>query len=57
MSMLDEKRIETLTMKVKDIKTGFGNPRKIGKKEERSWKNHWRSMVISDCSSLTSMIM
>ena len=29
MSMLDEK----LTMKVKDIKTGFGNPRKIGKKE------------------------
>lgn len=33
MSMLDEKRIETLTMKVKDIKTGFGNPRKIGKKE------------------------
>ena len=31
--MLDEKRIETLTMKVKDIKTGFGNPRKIGKKE------------------------
>ena len=33
MSMLDEKRIETLMMKVKDIKTGFGNPRKIGKKE------------------------
>lgn len=33
MSMLDEKRIETLTMKVKDIKTGFGNPRKIVKKE------------------------
>ena len=31
--MLDEKRIETLMMKVKDIKTGFGNPRKIGKKE------------------------
>ena len=51
--MLDEKRIETLTMKVKDIKTGFGNPRK----KQRSWKNHWRSMVISDCSSLTSMIM
>lgn len=56
MSMLDEKRIETLTMKVKDIKTGFGNPRKIGKKQ-RSWKNRWRSMAISDCSSLTSMIM
>ena len=33
MSLLEEKRIETLTMKVRDIKTGFGNPRKIGKKE------------------------
>ena len=33
MSLLEEKRIETLTMKVRNIKTGFGNPRKIGKKE------------------------
>ena len=28
-----EKKIEVLTMKVKDIKTNFGNPRKIGKKK------------------------
>lgn len=33
MSLLEEKRIETVTMKVRDIRTGFGNPRKIGKKE------------------------
>ena len=33
MSLLEEKRNETLTMKVRNIKTGFGNPRKIGKKE------------------------
>lgn len=30
-----EKRIEVLEMKVKDIKTGFGNPRKIDKKKMR----------------------
>ena len=29
---MDEKRIEVVTMKAKDIKTGFGNPRKITKK-------------------------
>ena len=28
-----KKNIEVLTMKVKDIKTNFGNPRKIGKKK------------------------
>ena len=28
---LPEKRIEVLTMRVGDIITGFGNPRKIGK--------------------------
>lgn len=28
-----EKRIETCTIKVKDIKTGFGNPRKISKQK------------------------
>lgn len=28
-----EKRIEVVTMRVGDIKTGFGNPRKIGKKK------------------------
>jgi len=28
-----EKRIEVVTMKVKDIKTGFGNPRKISKQK------------------------
>lgn len=31
--MSTEKRIEVVTMKAKDIKTGFGNPRKIGKKK------------------------
>lgn len=30
---MSEKRIEVCTMKCGDIKTGFGNPRKIGKKE------------------------
>ena len=30
---LPEKRIEVVTMRVGDIKTGFGNPRKIGKKK------------------------
>ena len=34
MSMLDEKRIENLKMKVSDIKTGFGNPRKLKKEKE-----------------------
>lgn len=29
-----EKRIEVVTMKVKDIKTSFGNPRKISKKKK-----------------------
>lgn len=31
--MSTEKRIEVVTMKAKDIKTGFGNPRKITKKK------------------------
>ena len=31
--MSNEKKIEVLTMKAKDIKTGFGNPRKITKKK------------------------
>ena len=29
-----EKRIETVEMKAKDVKTGFGNPRKISKKKK-----------------------
>ena len=33
MSMLDEKRIETLTMKVNDLKTGMRKQRKIREKE------------------------
>ena len=35
---LPEKRIEVLTMRVGDIKTGFGNPRKIGKKKREELK-------------------
>lgn len=31
--MDDSKRIEVVTLKAKAIKTGFGNPRKIGKKK------------------------
>lgn len=30
-----EKRIETITLKAKEIKTGFGNPRKISKKKAK----------------------
>lgn len=37
-SDLPEKRIEVLTMKVGDIKTGFGNPRKITKKKREELK-------------------
>ncbi len=41
---MSEKRIEILTMKAKDIKTGFGNPRKISKKKieelEESLETH-----------------
>ena len=33
-----EKRIEVVTMRVGDIKTGFGNPRKIGKKKREELK-------------------
>lgn len=39
MSMLDEKRIENLKMKVSDIKTGFGNPRKLKKEKEKELRN------------------
>lgn len=35
---LPEKRIEVVTMRVGDIKTGFGNPRKIGKKKREELK-------------------
>ena len=31
--MSTEKRIEVVTLKARDLKTGFGNPRKIGKKK------------------------
>lgn len=31
--MSTEKRIEVVTLKASDLKTGFGNPRKIGKKK------------------------
>lgn len=37
--MLDEKRIENLKMKVSDIKTGFGNPRKLKKEKEKELRN------------------
>ena len=30
---MTEKRIETVTLKAKELKTGFGNPRKITKKK------------------------
>lgn len=30
---MEEKRIETVTLKAKELKTGFGNPRKITKKK------------------------
>lgn len=33
MSQTDDKRIEVVTMKVKDLRTDFGNPRKIRKKK------------------------
>lgn len=33
-----EKRIETVTMRVRDIKTGFGNPRKITKAKREELK-------------------
>ena len=36
---LPEKRIEVVTMRVGDIKTGFGNPRKIGKKKREELKH------------------
>lgn len=36
--MSTEKRIEVVTMKAKDIKTGFGNPRKITKKKYEELK-------------------
>lgn len=36
--MSSEKRIEVVTMKAKDIKTGFGNPRKITKKKYEELK-------------------
>lgn len=32
--MSSEKRIEVVTLKAKEIKTGFGNPRKISKKKQ-----------------------
>lgn len=35
---LPEKRIEVITMRVGDIKTCFGNPRKIGKKKREELK-------------------
>lgn len=35
---LPERRIETVEMRVGDIKTGFGNPRKIGKKKREELK-------------------
>ena len=30
---MEEKRIETVTLKAKELKTGFGHPRKITKKK------------------------
>lgn len=41
---LPEKRIEVVTMRVGDIKTGFGNPRKIGKKK----REELRAINIKD---------
>ena len=38
METLPERRIETGEMRVGDIKTGFGNPRKIGKKKREELK-------------------
>lgn len=42
MEHLPERRIETGEMRVGDIKTGFGNPRKIGKKKREELK---RSLI------------
>ena len=33
------KRIENVKMKVSDIKTGFGNPRKLKKEKEKELRN------------------
>lgn len=37
--MTEEKRIEVVELKVSDIKTGFGNPRKISKKKREELKD------------------
>lgn len=34
-----EKRIETVEMRAGDVKTGFGNPRKITKKKKDELRN------------------
>lgn len=68
--IMDEKSKELIefTAKVENEICSMENPQymtllhsgirgRSERKKQRSWKNHWRSMVISDCSSLTSMIM
>lgn len=42
--MAEKKRIEVVEMKVSDIKTGFGNPRKITKKKRDELKDSLESL-------------
>lgn len=43
-----EKRIETVEMRAGDVKTGFGNPRKITKKKKDELRNSMGWIGIYD---------